>query len=427
MKRETVEFDREKLYEEVWTTPMSRLAPQYGLSDVGLAKVCKRLKVPRPPQGYWVKKQYGKKLPKRPPLPALAESEKAKKRMVKHVVKKETPPPDPQQEARARQLLAAEESNKNKITVPKTLQNPHKLVARTETRLRKAKPGTRGLVRPKGKGVLDVWVSPDSIDRTLRIMDALVKALEARGFSVSVDDNEKRSTRVTVLDETFAICMEEDYERQEKEKTPEQAAQDAVFRWRSSRPEYEYMPTGRLALLIKGTRVRGMRHRWGDGKKQRVENCLNKFVMGLINMAVAERAERLESERRHRQWEEEWRKERERQRRLEEEQRRIKALCSAATAHHEAQKIRAYVDAVREAVIEREGQIDPIGPMVCWLRWATRQADRLDPIAEHSPSALDESGETKLLEWEEETKTALKPYASMLGLRETDFSYRWKP
>ena len=246
------------------------------------------------------------------------------------------------------------------------------------------------------------------------------KSQAAKKQTPPPDPEQEAKARQFLAVEESDICMEEDYERQEKKKTPEQAAQDARFRWMGSRTECEYMPTGQLALHIKGSRVRGMRHRWGDGKKQRVENCLNKFVMGLINMAVAERAERLESERRHRQWEEEWRKERERQRRLEEEQRRIKALCSAATAHHEAQKIRAYVDAVREAVIEREGQIDPIGPMVCWLRWATRQADRLDPIAEHSPSALDESGETKFLEWEEKTKTALKPYARMLGLRETD-------
>ena len=33
---------RQKLYEEVWATPMQKLARQYGLSDRGLAKVCLR-------------------------------------------------------------------------------------------------------------------------------------------------------------------------------------------------------------------------------------------------------------------------------------------------------------------------------------------------------------------------------------------------
>lgn len=49
-------LSRQELYELVWSTPMSRLAPQFGLSDVGLAKVCKKYATPRPPVGYWAKK-----------------------------------------------------------------------------------------------------------------------------------------------------------------------------------------------------------------------------------------------------------------------------------------------------------------------------------------------------------------------------------
>ena len=41
-----VELTREELYKRVWSTPMSKLAADFGLSDVGLAKVCKRHKIP---------------------------------------------------------------------------------------------------------------------------------------------------------------------------------------------------------------------------------------------------------------------------------------------------------------------------------------------------------------------------------------------
>lgn len=48
-----MEVHRETLYEEVWETPLSRLAPEkYGVSDVGLRKVCEKLHVPTPPRGY---------------------------------------------------------------------------------------------------------------------------------------------------------------------------------------------------------------------------------------------------------------------------------------------------------------------------------------------------------------------------------------
>jgi hypothetical protein len=64
-------YDREKLYEEIWSEPMIRVAKRYNLSDVGLAKVCRKLNIPRPGRGYWEKKGAGKPLPRRPQLLSL--------------------------------------------------------------------------------------------------------------------------------------------------------------------------------------------------------------------------------------------------------------------------------------------------------------------------------------------------------------------
>ena len=59
---------RRKLYEQLWSIPASQLAILYGISDVGLAKVCKRYRIPRPPRGYWAKLKAGKPV-KKPALP----------------------------------------------------------------------------------------------------------------------------------------------------------------------------------------------------------------------------------------------------------------------------------------------------------------------------------------------------------------------
>ena len=64
-------WDRAQLYEQVWQQPMSKLARTYGISDVALAKVCRRLKVPLPGRGYWAKPLYRR--PKRPPLPPMPD------------------------------------------------------------------------------------------------------------------------------------------------------------------------------------------------------------------------------------------------------------------------------------------------------------------------------------------------------------------
>ncbi len=50
---------REDLYTLVWTTPISRLARDFGISDRGLSKICERLEVPVPPRGYWARKEAG--------------------------------------------------------------------------------------------------------------------------------------------------------------------------------------------------------------------------------------------------------------------------------------------------------------------------------------------------------------------------------
>ena len=62
-------YDRQRLYEEVWTEPTQQVAKRYGVSDVAIAKACALLDVPKPPRGYWARKAAGQKLPNRPPLP----------------------------------------------------------------------------------------------------------------------------------------------------------------------------------------------------------------------------------------------------------------------------------------------------------------------------------------------------------------------
>jgi len=64
-------YNREKIYEEIWSEPIQHVAKRYGISDVGLAKVCKKLNIPRPGRGYWAIKAAGKSLPRRPPLSAI--------------------------------------------------------------------------------------------------------------------------------------------------------------------------------------------------------------------------------------------------------------------------------------------------------------------------------------------------------------------
>lgn len=48
-------ISRKDLYELIWSEPTTTLARRFGISDVGLAKVCRRSDIPSPPRGYWAK------------------------------------------------------------------------------------------------------------------------------------------------------------------------------------------------------------------------------------------------------------------------------------------------------------------------------------------------------------------------------------
>ena len=76
-------LSRDELYEAVWAKPRSELAKDFGVSDVAIAKQCKRARIPMPTAGYWAKVQHGKKaartalplrLPGRPSTIAIGES-----------------------------------------------------------------------------------------------------------------------------------------------------------------------------------------------------------------------------------------------------------------------------------------------------------------------------------------------------------------
>ena len=68
-------YDRDKLYDQVWSAPALTVAKEYGFSSVWLGKICRRLKVPVPPRGYWARaRSVG--MGKRPPLPDLGISPK---------------------------------------------------------------------------------------------------------------------------------------------------------------------------------------------------------------------------------------------------------------------------------------------------------------------------------------------------------------
>ena len=64
-------YDRTALYEQIWSRPAQQVAKSYGVSVPRFRKVCRRLKIPVPPRGYWARVQNGYSM-KTPALPELS-------------------------------------------------------------------------------------------------------------------------------------------------------------------------------------------------------------------------------------------------------------------------------------------------------------------------------------------------------------------
>jgi|HubBroStandDraft_4_1064222.scaffolds.fasta_scaffold00135_1 hypothetical protein len=82
---------RQALYDLAWSTPMSTLAKDFGISDVALAKRCRAVDVPVPPRGYWARRAAGQD-PPRTPLPNYRSRDTADPVQSSAI---ETPPPAP--------------------------------------------------------------------------------------------------------------------------------------------------------------------------------------------------------------------------------------------------------------------------------------------------------------------------------------------
>jgi hypothetical protein len=64
MPQNPLTLTRQTLHDLVWSKPMSELAKDFGMSDVGLAKRCRAVDVPIPYRGYWARKAAGQDPPK---------------------------------------------------------------------------------------------------------------------------------------------------------------------------------------------------------------------------------------------------------------------------------------------------------------------------------------------------------------------------
>lgn len=365
MDQKIIKIRRGELYNQVWSIPMRTLAQQYGLSDVGLAKICRKHAIPRPTRGYWAKAESRRK-PNQIPLPRKDVDEMIEIRAN----------PLHRSESESIERVAPKDPEE-RIVVAEELRNPHPLVKQSADILKTMQPDATGLIIPGQENCLDIRVSKKSLRRALLIMDALVKSLEKRGYEVQIS---KKSTEVKILDTVLGITISEQLVRKRKE--PKAPDLNGYYRFGHSRFEDYSIPSGILCLSIHpGVYFQGfIQQNWRDREKRKLEDSLNKFIEGLAKIAVLkkehiQRKQQEEQERieRQKKWEED-------RRRAEAEKQKLERLMNNVENWHKSRRIREYISAVEEMASTGKYTFNIEGGVESWIKWAKEQADRFDPL-----------------------------------------------
>ena len=379
----TLRYERAKLYEEVWIEAVTTVAKRYGISDVALRKICRKLAVPLPPLGYWAKIAAGKKLS----TPSLPKYSGPMEIVRQRYVSDEPVEPDPDHLVARREFEVKPE---NRIVVAETLDRPHALVAATERALRKLKRRNLGDQPITERPALAISVSEASLPRALRIMDALIRALEARGMPLRIEPDDKRRTCLTLQGQVIAIRLAENISRTEREPTEKERQEIKKYGSTYLRDRYSFHHTGMLKLGILGDYRDELQKVVGDGKQQRIDQLLNEFIVKIETEAVRRKRDAERHERQRLRWEEEARLRREYEEKQRKEMERFKALEEEARNWKRAEDLRAYIAAVEAKAAREDGSAALESELGQRIAWARQKADWLDPILNPECPALDE-------------------------------------
>lgn len=359
-------IEREKLYEEVWNIKMKELAKLYGISEATLRKYCRKLNVPFPQSGYWIKVKNGSN-PKKVNLPQFD----GENRIViqKHEYNKQYS----YTKENKLKHMTEEEKNKilefcNNIKVPKSLYKPHQLIKEI-----KFYNDKRNMIGDGRANNLNMKVSSELKNRAIRIIDSIFKSSEKLGFKIKSKD---KDTRISVGNEEVRIGLKEKLIRVEHVKT------DKDSYWG---PKYDYNYSGELLLFI--DEYYAPRKNWRDLDNIKLENMVGDFIIAVIDTAEILRIQhekvKIEAEIiKKKKIEQEKLKKKQ-----DYEMKRIKELKVCAENYILSTKIDEYINTLEKEltnIIDKEKRIK----ISKYIEWAKEKSEWINPIIQKEDKVI---------------------------------------
>jgi hypothetical protein len=375
----TVRLTRQQLYDLVWSEAMNKLARQIGISDVAIVKHCRKANVPTPRQGYWNKRQAGRRVTRTPlPLRDLSTANivqfsgsltsELKARIAN------TPGPYTIDSESIGALETRFRKRLGKVAIPRDLSEPHPLVSRLlakDEELRKKHVVSRF---PWDTPKFD---SPGEY-RRLRMLNGLLLCFSRIDCALSVRGPDALELSVRIGDASIVVNFEQFTHTRAGLRGGSSTSSDK--RLRLTLQHYEYLP--------------GIATKWEDQDNCPLEDQATEIVVSLALAAETVHRSRLaEATEMERQREEEGRKakiqqiadeeRREREREAAAAKAKIDQLCEDARLWRVAAEIRAYVAAVAQSL----SADDAVLQLGSWVATSHQIADGLDPITSGAAKA----------------------------------------
>jgi len=348
---------RRQLYDLVWDQPMTKLAARFGLSDVGLRKICHKHRVPTPPAGYWAKKAYGKRVTAKP-LPNDANETEI-------VIREGSAANEPEAIAEARITLAAAAALA--ASAP-GVTTPNSIVERTLTKLANTKRRADGLLRSEGATFVRVAVRPQSLERAGEVLHEFVAAAETAGLRLAkhedgaawICDGESVAFElVEVTDQVPHVATEAELRAVAKWKRDREETHRRYGYWQDwgepRIPQWEHRYQGPLAIRLEKVRIQSERSPWGDtivssfadSKTRPVTKIIPRAVGTIGAIAAAKKANREFDARRRAAATEAARQHEQMQLRRAHEQKAIALLEKLLAEQEEEGRLRSLAHALR--------------------------------------------------------------------------------
>jgi hypothetical protein len=368
MSAEKVALTRPQLYEKVWTTPMLRLAREFGLSDVGLAKLCRRHQIPLPGRGYWARIQFGQK-PQRTVLPTLTD------------LRLDTI------EIYRRQSQEIENREpKEELLIPRIEIVPDRLVAhpvarRIEKSITRAKKDEQGRLLAREGRIVPVKVSESALPRVLRILDALFSAADEVSYQLEWPKPYNTKLTVLVLEEKLTLSVTEAIDRREHKPTREETARQETSGWWRP-PRWDYTPNGLLRFTLESCEYSDLRRTWKDGKRRKLEDCVGEIFVEFEMTGKAVKRERERRAEAERLYAEQRKRDAEAAARKAEYNRKADAARKLTQAWTESKLMKEFSVELQAALARTEVPDGVRQDLETMIEWTSHHADSLDPLTD---------------------------------------------